>query len=341
MELFLDSVDFNEIEECAKMGVMTGLTTTPTFMHRDGITDIDGAIVKLSGMVPSFQVEALGETVDEVINEAHRLLKLPLKNKPVFKIPISNVGVTACRILKEEGHQVNLHLVYTLNQAYMAMKAGADYICPLVGRLSDQGHDAMGLISRIVDAVNHYGYQSKVMVSSVRHADHVRQAIMMKAHACTIPWKVLRNLTLNNFTDVGTSQFKEHTALMTTKVGDVIRKENPVCDTSATLFDALVQMTDSQLGAVSIVNKKKELVGFFTDGDIRRSLKEFGDQTLKKKMSDFEYNAPIKISSSAVLQKAVDIFTEKKCDNIIVEEKGSPVGVLDIQDLVKLGLMSN
>jgi transaldolase len=94
MELYLDSVNFQEIEEAFNLGFLTGLTTTPTFMHRDGITDIDGAIVKLSKMVPELQVEALGNTHDEIIDEAHRLLDLPLAREPVFKVPIRSVRHT-------------------------------------------------------------------------------------------------------------------------------------------------------------------------------------------------------------------------------------------------------
>ncbi|HLP59066.1 MAG TPA: transaldolase family protein, partial [Candidatus Deferrimicrobium sp.] len=179
MELFLDSVNFEEIEEAIKLGTLTGLTTTPTFMFRHGITDIDGATVKLSGMVPSLHIEALGNTVDEIKAEVDRIMKLPLKKKPVFKIPVSNHGISACRFLVDNGFEVNIHLVYTLNQAYMAMAAGATYVCPLVGRLHDQGHDAMALIQQAVDTVELYDYKSKIMVSSVRHPEHVRQALLL------------------------------------------------------------------------------------------------------------------------------------------------------------------
>ena len=125
MDLYLDSVDFKEIEAAGALGFVKGLTTTPTFMHRHGITDIDGAIVKLSGMVPELQVEALGETPDAIVAEAERILALPLEKEPVFKVPISNAGVTGCKRLTDRGLRVNVHLIYTLNQAYMAMEAGA------------------------------------------------------------------------------------------------------------------------------------------------------------------------------------------------------------------------
>src|SRR4029077_12380752 len=131
--------------------------------------DIDGLIIKLSKIVPILQIEALGNTVKEVLDEAHRQLKLGLDpKKTVFKIPVSLEGVKACYMLRKEGLMVNVHLVYTLQQAYMAMHAGANYVCPLVGRLQDQGHDALELIAQCVKAVDHYDYKTKIMFSSVR-----------------------------------------------------------------------------------------------------------------------------------------------------------------------------
>jgi transaldolase len=144
MELYLDSADLNEIKEAFKLGFIKGLTTTPTFMHRHGVTDIDGLIVELSKIVPVLQIEALGDTAEEVVAEAERQLALGLdKDKTVFKIPVSLEGVRACKMLRDKGFLVNVHLIYTLQQAYMALEAGASYICPLVGRLQDQGHDAL------------------------------------------------------------------------------------------------------------------------------------------------------------------------------------------------------
>ncbi len=94
MELYLDSADVKEIEEAFQLGFLAGLTTTPTFMHRHGITDIDGTILKLAAMMPVLQIEALGETCDEIYKEAHRLLTLGLDiERTVFKIPVSIEGV--------------------------------------------------------------------------------------------------------------------------------------------------------------------------------------------------------------------------------------------------------
>jgi TalC/MipB family fructose-6-phosphate aldolase len=339
MELFLDSVNFEEIEEAIQLGTLTGLTTTPTFMFRHGITDIDGAIVKLSGMVPSLHIEALGKNVDEIKAEVDRIMKLPLKKEPVFKIPVSNHGISACRQLVNEGHQVNIHLVYTLNQAYLAMEAGTTYVCPLVGRLHDQGHDAMALIEQTVGIVDRYGYKSKIMVSSVRHPEHVRQALLLGAHACTVPWNVLKMLSMNNLTTMGSEQFMEHTRLMTVKAREVIREQNPVCKRSSSVLEAIAQMTESRLGAVSVVDNENKLVGIFTDGDIRRKIKEHGADFVNKKMSDFSYHKPVTIAADALLYEAVEIFSSHEYDNIIVVENNVPIGMIDVQDLVKMNLL--
>lgn len=341
MELYLDSVDFKEIEAALDLGIITGLTTTPTFMHRHGITDVDGAIVKLSHMVSVLQVEALGATADEILKEADRLLTLPVNKECtlVFKVPISNEGVKACKKLSDNGHLVNIHLIYTLNQAYMAMEAGAAYICPLVGRLHDQGHDAMKLIEECVNTVELYGYDTKVMVSSVRHADHVRQAILLGAHTCTVPWSVMKKLCENTLTTLGIDQFFEHTRLMTIRVKEIIGQENPTVVLKDTLLDAMVKMTDYKTGAVSIVDDFGKLIGIFTDGDIRRQLKDKGKAIVDAKMSDFTYNPPITINADALLYDAVNLFSKTQVDNIIVVENDKPVGILDIQDLVKLNLI--
>lgn len=334
MELYLDSADINEIEEAFKLGFLTGLTTTPTFMHRGGVTDIDGLIVKLSKMVPVLQIEALGDTAEEVLAEAQRQLNLGLDaRKTVFKIPVSLEGVRACRLLRSEGLLVNVHLIYTLQQAYMAMQAGATYVCPLVGRLQDQGHDALSLVEQCVFAVEHYDYDTKVMFSSVRNAEHVRNALNIGVHTITVPWKVMKQLTENNFTTLGTEQFIEHTRLMTVKVKDALNAVNPLVTVDTPLMDAIVKMTEYGFGAVTIINKDGSLVGVFTDGDLRRKIQAEGRDVLKKSMGDFQYGQPIAVDVNALLNDASALFRKTSVDTILVTDDGKPVGMLDIQDL--------
>ncbi|KAB1062848.1 transaldolase family protein [Salibacter halophilus] len=337
MELYLDSADINEIKHAFKLGFLSGLTTTPTFMHRHGITDIDGTIVELSKIVPVLQIEALGETAEEIVAEAKRQEKLGLdRETTVYKIPISMEGVKACKELTDQGFKVNIHLVYTLQQAYMAMQAGATYVCPLVGRLQDQGTDALSLVEQCVDAVNYYGYNTKIMFSSVRHVEHVRNAINVGVHTITVPWKVMKQLTENHFTEIGTRQFFEHTRLMTVRVKDIMNDHNPMVEEGASVTDCTVKMTSGGFGAVSVVNDKQEAIGIFTDGDLRRLIETEGASAVNKRMSELNLSKPLSVDAESLLIDAQSIFTEKKIDELVVTKNDKVVGMLDVQDIVKM-----
>lgn len=336
MELYLDSADINEIKEAVQIGILSGLTTTPTFMHRHGITDIDGTIVELSKLVDVLQIEALGDNADEIVAEAYRQEKLGLdRNKTVYKIPMSLEGVKACKRLTDEGFLVNIHLVYTLQQAYMAMEAGATYVCPLVGRLQDQGNDAIALVEACVNAVEYYGYDTKIMFSSVRNVEHVRNALNVGVHTITVPWKLIKQLTLNHFTTIGTDQFVQDTHIMTAKIKDVIGAKNPTVTMDATVTDCLVQMTAGGYGAVTVVDSSGAAAGIFTDGDLRRLVENGGSSAVSKKMSDLNMSAPKTIDAEELLYKAQAVFAETKVDELVVVSQGKVVGLLDVQDLIK------
>lgn len=334
MELYLDSANLKEIEEGFKLGFLDGLTTTPTFMQREGIADIDATIVKLSKMVPVLQIEALGNTAEDVVKEAHRQLALGLDpTRTVFKIPVSLEGVRACHLLRKDGLMVNVHLVYTLQQAYMAMHAGATYVCPLVGRLQDQGHDALAMVEQCVDAVMHYGYATKIMFSSVRNAEHVRNAINIGVHTITVPLKILKALTDNNFTRIGTEQFLSDTRLMTVRVKDALNGINPLVQADANLKDAIVKMTEYGFGCITVVNTDGTIAGVFTDGDLRRLLQHEGEHILDKKVGSLVHAHPVTVDAHALLNEAEGIFKKMNVDTILVTEDGQPCGMLDIQDL--------
>ncbi len=335
MELYLDSADLKEIEESFKKApFLNGLTTTPTFMHREGVSDIDSLIVKLSKIVPVLQIEALGDTAEDVLKEAHRQLALGLDpKKTVFKIPVSLEGVKACNLLRKEGLMVNVHLVYTLQQAYMAMHAGATYVCPLVGRLQDQGHDALALVEQCVDAVDYFGYDTKIMFSSVRNNEHVRNAINIGVHTITVPWKILKTLTENTFTTVGTEQFMEHTRLMMVKVKEAVTGVNPIVKASTSLTDAIIKMTEYGFGCITVVNDDGSVRGIFTDGDLRRLLTSSGRDVLSKKLSDLSYRTPVSVEGEALLNEAAALFKKHNVDTILVTKDGKPLGMLDIQDM--------
>jgi transaldolase len=336
MELFLDSIKFEEVKEANDLGFLTGLTTTPTFMQREGITDVDSVILRLAEMTNILMVESLGATAGEIIKEAERLLSLGLnKDTTVFKIPISFEGAKACKILTDKGLKVNLHLIYTIQQAYIAFCAQATYICPLVGRLQDQGQDALSLVEQCVKAAERYNYKTKVMFSSVRSIEHVRNAINLGAHACTVPWNVLKQLPQNHFTDLGIQQFVEHTEMSTIKASDLVKTDNVFLNSNSTVLDALIQMTKSKMGACIILNDQKVIYRVFTDGDLRRLLKSGQKNLINKKFTELETNSPISIQINASLHEITNLFKAKEVDNIVVMENSKPIGIIDIQDVLK------
>lgn len=335
MELYLDSANIAEIKEAFKMGSITGLTTTPTFMHKEGVKNLDEVILDLSRIVPILQIEALGKDSEEIVAESNRLIDLGLDpKKTVFKIPVSLEGIKACDMLVSMGRMVNIHLVYTLQQAYMAMVAGATYICPLVGRLQDQGQDALQLVAEAVEVVDRYSYNSKIMFSSVRNAEHIRNALQTGAHACTVPWKIMQKLTDNYLTTIGTKEFFEHNNLIMMKVSDLSIR-SPKVNISQTLNDGLVQMSISKLGAVAILDDENNVRGIFTDGDLRRLLSTEGNNLLDRKFDSLSLKPPISIRPDESLQDALSCLQSNQLDTLVVVDNNNQyVGMLDIQDIL-------
>ncbi len=339
MELFIDSADMDVIRKATDLGFVEGITTTPTFMQRQGITDVDGAIVELSTLAPQLHVEALGDDVGEIVDEAKRIAALEgLQEDIVFKIPVNMVGLQAVSRLTDQGYKVNVHLVYTLNQAYMAAEAGATYVCPLVGRLHDQGHDSFALIENCVEMIEDHDYPTKVLVSSVRHPEHVRQAVISGAQAVTIPWKVMKILPENALTGRGIRSFSIDTHLTTDPVHEFVRDATPGVSACSSVAEAAIEMTNSGFGIVSVVDDDGQLLGVVTDGDLRRSVdrEDLAEQPVSELMS----RNPRTIQEDTVLQEGVDRLRDTKVDNlVVVDADNSPVGVLDVQHLLQEGLM--
>ena len=288
-------------------------------------------------MVPQIQIEALGETTDEICEEARRLLALGLsKETTVLKLPVSlgrRQGVQeACR----RGHPGQCASRLHAPAGVHGHGRRCGIVCPLVGRLQDEGHDALGLIEQCVHAVDYYGYGCKVMFSSVRHPEHVRNAINLGVHAVTVPWKVMKGLTENTFTTVGTQQFFEHTRLMTLRVKDVISDFNPTIRKGKPVVDALVVMTQGGFGAVTIVDDNDEICGVFTDGDLRRLLEREGEASLQKSLSELDLKVPVHISGDTLLYDASKVLKETQVDTICVVEGKKQIGMLDIQDIIEV-----
>lgn len=335
MELYLDSANPAEISAGFKLGIFYGLTTTPTFLQRQGVANVDAWLLETSKHVPVLQVEALGTSAQEIVAEAHRLLALGLpRETTVFKIPVSLHGVEACARLHKEGIMTNVHLIYTPQQAYMAMNSGATYVCPLVGRLQDQGTDALALVDSIVAFKERHGYASKVMFSSVRHSEHVRNAMDLGVDAVTVPWSVAQQLPNNHLTTLGTAQFDEDHRRMTARVESVLRPTQAILSPDTPLRDALVAMSLSGLGAV-VLAEQGRAVGLFTDGDLRRLVEQRGTLDVQASLRSMHtLKTPLAIRASALLNEAYGRFAETKVDQLLVEdESGNVLGLIDIQDL--------
>jgi len=210
MEIYLDSVSLDEIKQVMQLWFIKWLTTTPTFMKREWIKDVDKSIVEISTLVPELHIEALGKTHQEIIAETKRQESLWLdKETTVYKIPITLEWVKACHQLTQEGYKVNMHLIYTLQQACMAMQAWATYICPLVWRLQDQWQNALELVKNCIDMKNYYNSPSKIMFSSVRTHEHIKNAIQLWVDCITLPGKLLNKMPENHFTEIGIMTFEK------------------------------------------------------------------------------------------------------------------------------------
>jgi signal-transduction protein with cAMP-binding, CBS, and nucleotidyltransferase domain len=171
------------------------------------------------------------------------------------------------------------------------------------------------------------------MFSSVRYPEHIRNAIKAGVHVCTIPWKIMSKLTDNNLTQVGTDQFFEHTRLMMNNVKSAMRTLNPIVSADLNIPEAIIKMTEYGFGCVTVLNADKSLKGVFTDGDLRRLMGTKGEAIMTMSLSDLVYGTAKSIEASAMLNEANELFKSTEVDTLLVTDNGTPVGMLDIQDL--------
>ena len=217
MKIFLDTANIELIKKYSDMGLVDGITTNPTLLSKEkgNPAEIMLQIVKIiKGPV---SLEVVGTTMDEMVDEAHRLKKYG--NNVVVKIPMVPDGLKAVKKLKEEGIQTNVTLVFSANQAILAAKAGAAYVSPFIGRLDDAGQEGMTIIKDIVQIFNHYQFSTNVLVASIRHPLHVIEAGKIGAHVVTLPPDILGKMLSHPLTDKGLSAFMND--------WEKVKKENP------------------------------------------------------------------------------------------------------------------
>ncbi|MDR2349216.1 MAG: fructose-6-phosphate aldolase [Deltaproteobacteria bacterium] len=208
MQLFIDTANLDEIRKASSYGVLDGVTTNPSLMAKEGISDQEKRIVEICGIVAGpVSAEVIATDADGMIKEAKKLAALA-KNVAV-KLPLTLPGLEATRTLADEGVDINLTLVFSPVQALLAAKAGAKYVSPFVGRLDDIGQDGMALVEDIIDIYGQYSYDTEIIVASVRSPLHVANAALLGADICTIPFKIITQLVAHPLTDKGLAAFLE------------------------------------------------------------------------------------------------------------------------------------
>jgi transaldolase len=207
MKIFIDSADLGEIREAAAMGAIDGCTTNPSLIAKTGKSqrEIIQQIVEI--VDGPISAEVLSVKYDEIMKEGRELAKI--HKNIVVKVPLIPEGLKAVRSFTQEGIKTNVTLCFSPTQAMLAAKAGATYISPFVGRLDDAATEGMQLIEQIVKIYDNYAFDTEVLVASVRHPIHVTEAALIGAGVCTIPFKVIQQLTYHPLTDIGLAKFLE------------------------------------------------------------------------------------------------------------------------------------
>jgi transaldolase len=205
MKFFIDTANVEEIKKGLEMGLVDGVTTNPTLLAREK-RNPEETIREILSLVPGpVNLEVLSTQAKEMVEEAGRLASLG--DQVVVKIPMTEEGMKAVKILSAQKIRTNVTLVFQPLQALIAAKAGAGYVSPFVGRLDDISAPGMEVVEQIVAIYTNYGFETEVIVASVRNPLHVLHAAMMGADIATIPFTVLTQLMSHPLTDRGIERF--------------------------------------------------------------------------------------------------------------------------------------
>jgi transaldolase len=205
MKFFIDTANIQEIKEGLALGMVDGVTTNPSLVAREK-KDFNRVIQEILAVVDGpVSLEVVSLDANGMLREGKKLAKLG--SQVVIKVPMTTEGLKATRIFASEGIRVNQTLIFSPVQALMAAKAGAAYVSPFVGRLDDVAHDGMEIVDQILTIYHNYGFETEVIVASVRHPRHVLEAALMGADIATIPFKVIAQLAKHPLTDNGIEAF--------------------------------------------------------------------------------------------------------------------------------------
>ena len=207
MKFFIDTANIEEIKEGLSLGMVDGVTTNPSLIAKE--KKEFAAVVKeiLKNVEGPVSLEVVSQEARAMFAEGKKLARLG--ENVVIKVPVCTEGLKATRMFTDVGINVNQTLIFSPLQALMAAKAGARYVSPFIGRLDDIAHDGMELVEQILTIFDNYGYETEVIVASIRHPRHVLDAALIGADIATIPFKVIAQLAKHPLTDKGIEMFLE------------------------------------------------------------------------------------------------------------------------------------
>ena len=205
MKLFADTGNLKEIQALAELGILDGITTNPSLMAKEG-GDPRAILKQICTIVQGpVSAEVVATDTAGMIREGRELAAID--EHIVIKVPFTKDGVKACKTLAAEGKRVNVTLIFSPTQAWIAAKVGAAYVSPFVGRLDDIGTTGMNLVQEIVDIFDNYEFGTEVLVASVRHPIHIVEAARMGADVVTVPAAVNEQCFKHPLTDIGLARF--------------------------------------------------------------------------------------------------------------------------------------
>ena len=205
MKLFVDTGNLKEIEALAAIGILDGVTTNPTLMAKEG-GDPRQILKQICQTVKGpVSAEVVATDFNGMLREGRDLASID--EHIVVKVPFTKDGVKACKALSSEGKRVNVTLIFSATQAWLAAKAGASYVSPFVGRLDDIGATGMDLVREIVDIFDNFAFGTEVLVASVRNPIHIIEAARMGADVVTVPAAVIEQAFKHPLTDIGLARF--------------------------------------------------------------------------------------------------------------------------------------
>ncbi|HEO1302270.1 TPA: fructose-6-phosphate aldolase [Streptococcus agalactiae] len=205
MKFFLDTANVEAIKTINELGLVDGVTTNLTIISREG-RDFETVIKEICDIIDGpVSAEVTGLTANEMVDEARALSKW--HDNVIVKIPMTAEGLKATSILSKEGIKINVTLIFTVSQGLMAMKAGASYISPFIGRLEDIGTDPYQLIEALRDIIDIYGFGTEIISASIRSAAHVEAVAKLGSHIATIPETIFDKMVQHPLTKSGIDQF--------------------------------------------------------------------------------------------------------------------------------------